>query len=248
MGTRTSYGPGTFCWANLSTTDVNAAKGFYAELLGWDYDDRPADDGAFSMARRYDANVAAIYPREEQEREQGQPPHWNNYVSVDDTDVAAVRAKALGGSVLAEPFDVSDAGRTALITDPAGAMFWLWQPRRHIGAGRVNDAGCLAWNELSTNATDRAMAFYSTLFGWRFERMSTDGGPAYWAIHHDAAAMGINGGLRELSDSEARSVAPAQRWMPYFTVGSAVSTADKARMTGGNILHGTHPIGAARSR
>jgi predicted enzyme related to lactoylglutathione lyase len=95
MGTRTSYGPGTFCWVNLSSTDVDAAKRFCAELLGWDYDDRAADDGTFSMARRYDANVAAIYEQEEQERELGQPPHWNNYVSVEDTDAAAFARRSL---------------------------------------------------------------------------------------------------------------------------------------------------------
>lgn len=243
MGTRTSYGAGTFCWINLSSTNVDAAKRFYAELLGWDYDDRADDDGTFSMARRSDANVAAIYEREEQERKLGQPPHWNNYVSVDDTDAAAIRAQQLGATVLVEPFDVSDAGRTAVISDPSDAMFWLWQPRRHVGAGRVNDLGCLTWNELRTDDAEGAIGFYSALFGWGFERIETGDGSAYWVIHHDAAAMTLNGGLHELSEHEIRSIASARRWIPYFTVGSAEATAESAKTHGGDILQRPGRIG-----
>lgn len=93
MGERSKYGPGTFCWINLSTPDPDGARRFYGELFGWDYDDRAS---GFLMARRYGANVAAIYEREEQERAQGLPPHWNNYVTVSDTDAAADRARDLG--------------------------------------------------------------------------------------------------------------------------------------------------------
>src|SRR5690606_27005213 len=111
--------------------DPDAARRFYAALFGWDYDDRTEDGGGFWMARRYGANVAAIYEREEQERAHDLPPHWNNYVSVVDADAAAARAVELGGAVFDGPFDVSDAGRTAVLLDPAGAMFWVWQPRKH---------------------------------------------------------------------------------------------------------------------
>ncbi|HEX7061519.1 MAG TPA: VOC family protein [Woeseiaceae bacterium] len=244
MGTRTSYGPGTFCWINLSSTDVEAAKRFYAALFGWDYAERPADGATFSMARRYGADVAAIYGQEEQERAHGLPSHWNSHVSVEDADASADRAKELGGAVLVEPFDVSDAGRTAVLADPAGATFRVWQPRRHIGAGRVNDVGCLTWNDLITNDAERASAFYSGLFGWRFKRLDTGDGPAYWVIQHQAAAGGINGGMRELSGDEAQTIAPAWRWVPYFTVESAASTIDEAKAFGGRVLDGPVRIGA----
>ena len=221
MGARSGYGPGTFCWANLSSTDPEAARRFYGELFGWSYDDRTGDDGGFWMARRYGANVAAIYRREEQERAQGLPPHWNNYVSVSDAGAAAAHARELGGTVFEEPFDVSDAGRTAVIIDPAGAMFWVWQPRAHIGAGHVNDVGCLTWNELYTNDAERAIEFYSSLFGWGFERVDTgDAEPTSWLIGNDAAAEGRNGGMRKLADPDAEPI-----WIPHFRVDSATSTA-----------------------
>lgn len=141
MGTRAKYEPGTFSWVDLTTTDRDAAKRFYSELLGWEYDDQPSEGGVYSMARRYDTNVAALYDQQESERAQGVPPHWNNYVTTDDADRAAAQVKQLGGSVLLEPFDVFDAGRMAVIADPTGAVFSVWQPRQNIGAGHVNDAG-----------------------------------------------------------------------------------------------------------
>ena len=242
MGTRTEYEPGTFCWVNMSATDLDAAKRFYAGLFGWHYDDQPNNGGTFAMARRHHANVAALYPREEREQAHGPPSHWNNYVSVSDADDTASRAQALGGTVLDEPYDVADAGRTAVLADPTGAVFWVWQPRKHIGAGRVNDAGCFTWNELGTTDVRRAAAFYSGLFGWRFEQVDTGGGPDYWTIGHDGAAMGRNGGMRELTARErAADVHP--HWMPYFTVDSAAAAAGKARDTGGSVLHGPAPAG-----
>lgn len=243
MGKRAKYEPGTFCWVDLTTTDLDAAKRFYRELLGWEYDDRPANGDVYSVARRYEADVAAIYGQLEQERAQGVPPHWNNYVSTDDLDGVVVRVKELSGSVLAEPFDVLDAGRMAVIADPTAAVFCVWQPGKNPGAGHVNDAGCLTWNELSTSGAERAKTFYSALFGWRFELMEAGDGPPYWIIGHDGAAMGRNGGVRELSAEETQAGVPPN-WMPYFTVDSVQDATEQAKASGGGILYGPVPAGA----
>lgn len=236
MGTRTAYEPGTFCWANHSTPDLAGAKRYYGELFGWGFDDRTNDGDGFWMARRHGENVAALYPREEQERAQGLPPHWNNYVSVADADASAARAVELGGAVTEGPFDVSDAGRTAVLTDPTGAMFWVWQPRAHIGAGRVNDAGCLVWNELRTDDPERTLAFYSALFDWSFEQRDPTDGGAYWVISNRAAGGGRNGGVRQVSTHDVPDAARA--WIPYFTVDSVAVTAEAAAASGGSVHRG----------
>ena len=101
MGERTSYTPGTFSWAELVTSDAGAAKGFYTQLFGWEYDDNPAGEGQiYSMAKRDGHSVAALYPGD-------QPPHWNCYVTVASADETAQKAQDAGGSIMAEPFDVS---------------------------------------------------------------------------------------------------------------------------------------------
>lgn len=243
MGKRAAYAPGTFCWVDLATTDVEAAKRFYSELLDWEYDDRPANGGVYSVARRYDVDVAAMNDQQSEERESGVPPHWNNYISTDSADETAARARDLGGSVLVEPFDIMDVGRMAVIADPTGAVFCTWEPRSHAGAGHVNDVGCPCWNELSTTDTQKASSFYSQLFGWRLEELDTGGGPAYWEIRHDGGAGGRNGGVRALAPEQA-GVPP--HWMPYFTVESMTAAADAAKASGGNLFFGPAEISMGR--
>src|SRR5918998_4241018 len=119
MGTRTSYEPGTFSWVDLATTDPAGAKRFYGELFGWEADDMPAGDGAtYTMLRLGEHYVAGLAEQPEDERGQGIPPHWNNYVTVADVDASAERVGSLGGTVLAPPFDVLTAGRMCVVQDP----------------------------------------------------------------------------------------------------------------------------------
>src|SRR5579863_10304413 len=157
MAERTQYTPGTFSWADLSTSDQDGAKAFYTALFGWDVQDNPVPgDGVYSMMLVGDKPVAAISAQPEQQREAGVPPMWNSYVTVEDADATAARAGELGGNVHAPPFDVMDVGRMAVIADPQGAFFEVWQPKLHIGANLVNGPGLLSWNELHTNDLDGA--------------------------------------------------------------------------------------------
>ena len=171
MGERTEYAPGTFCWVELTTTDQDAAKAFYGELLGWAAEDRPVGEGGYvySMMQVGGKNVGAIALQPEQQREAGVPPLWNSYVSVEDADATAARAGELGATVHAPPFDVMDVGRMAVIQDPQGAFFEIWQPREHFGASLVNAPGALVWNELASPDLEASSAFYGALFGWKVE-------------------------------------------------------------------------------
>lgn len=234
MGTRTSYEPGTFSWVELATTDPEAAKRFYAELFGWDYEDNPVPgDGVYTMAKVGGETVAAVWEQPEAQREAGAPPNWLSYVTVASADDAAAAAKEAGGSVHAEPFDVMEAGRMAVIADPTGAMFGVWEARQSIGAGRVNEPGCLTWNELATNDVEAASNFYTELFGWSIEELDTGGGPRIWSIGHEGGADGQNGDVRELGPAE-ESFAP--NWMPYFAVESVDGTLESADKAGAATL------------
>src|SRR3954465_8084587 len=106
MGTRTEHTPGTFSWVDLSTHDAAAAKAFYGGLFGWEFDDNEIPGGGvYTMCKLDGANVCAIV-------EQPQvPPHWNNYVTVEDAGAAVAKARELGANVLDDAFDVMDAGR-----------------------------------------------------------------------------------------------------------------------------------------
>lgn len=226
MGEVGRYPHGTFCWVELGTTDVGAAKRFYGELLGWEMEDMPIPGGTYTMCRIKGKDVAALFGQSEQER--GAPPHWNNYVAVDDLDTATARARGLGATVVAEPFDVMESGRMSVLADPTGAVVSLWEAGRHAGAGLVNEPGCVTWNELSTRGPEAAKRFYGDLFGWGTEDAEPDGSYASWNLGDL-----LIGGLRRL-DEEDQAV-PAY-WMPYFVVESADRATEKVTGAGGTVL------------
>ena len=226
MGERTSYPPGTFSWAELVTSDADAAKTFYDAVFGWDYDDRPIpDDGVYTMALRDGETVAALYRGD-------QPPHWNCYATVASAGDAAARAAELGGTVIAEPFDVMDAGRMAVIADPAGAALCLWQPGTNIGASLVNTPGALTWNDLVTPDPEGAVAFYGGLFGWTAEAIPDAGG--YRVIRNGDRS---NGGIMPLDPDRMGSETPPS-WMPYFGHEDVERLIGEVEGLGGRVFNG----------
>ena len=129
-----------------------------------------------------------------------------------------------------------DAGRLVLLQDPAGATLCLWQPGRTIGAGRVNEPGCLTWNELHVPDIGAAASFYGELFGWTTEAMQTGGGPEYHVIRNGERS---NGGITSTQPGEPPN------WVPYFAVESLDGALAAAADAGGETLAGpiTMPAG-----
>ena len=164
--TQLEHAPGSFCWIELATTDGEAAKKFYAELFGWEAKDQPVGpDMVYTMLKLNGKDVGALFQKGEQMKQV--PTHWASYISVTNADESAAKAKSLGGTVVQEPFDVMEVGRMAVIADPTGAHFCIWQPKQHKGVGVKGETNSLCWNELLTNDTERAKDFYTKLFGWK---------------------------------------------------------------------------------
>ncbi len=237
MGERGEYMAGTFSWSDLATSDQAGAKAFYGALLGWEAEDMPVGDGAYySMQLVGGKRVAAIAGQPQQQRDAGVPPSWSSYVSVESADAVAERAKELGGSVHAGPFDVMTAGRMAVIQDPQGAFFMLWQPREHIGAELVNAPGALVWNELQSADLDASASFYSELFGWQIEQ-APGMQDRYLSIKNGTAN---NGGMRELTPPQPPN------WLTYFAVEELDAALAKLDGLGGSKLAGPIDIQIAR--
>lgn len=238
MSERTKYSPGTFSWTDLTTPDQDAAKQFYEALFGWTAVDYPVgDDAVYSMMELGGKNAAAISPQPSQQADAGVPPLWNSYVTVDSADAAADRADKLGATVHAPAFDVMDVGRMAVIQDPQGAFFMLWEPKQHIGASVVNVPGALSWNELATPDIDASAAFYRELFGWKFETFEGMQMP-YMVIQ--TADGNSNGGLRGAMENEP------SYWLVYFGTANIEEGMASATELGATSLAGPMDIGAGQ--
>src|SRR5256885_1881362 len=173
MPERDGYMPGVPCWIDTSQPDPEAAVDFYSGLFGWDFEDvmPPGAPGKYFIARLRGGDVAAVGSQPA-----GAPPMavWNTYVWVQSADEAAAKVRQAGGRVLTDPFDVMDAGRMAVFTDPEGAAFCVWQAKEHKGARIVNEPGSLNFNGLNTRDAAGAKSFYGSVFGW--EALGLPGG------------------------------------------------------------------------
>ncbi|MEY9949649.1 VOC family protein [Kitasatospora sp. GAS1066B] len=211
------------CWVELGTADPAAGQVFYGELFGWraETDPRP-EAGGYTMLLREDAPVAALTPL----YAPGQSSAWAVSFAVTDADATATAVTEAGGRVVLGPLDVFDAGRFAVVADPAGAVFALWQPRAFGGAAVFNQPGSLGWVELLTRDVPRATRFYPEVLDW-----SVTAGEWYtqWGI--DGADFG---GMMRMDEHFPASV-PAH-WRPYFAVTSVDDTVREAGRLGAETL------------
>ncbi|MFE5393536.1 VOC family protein [Streptomyces sp. NPDC056568] len=210
------------CWAELGTSDLEAAERFYAGLFGWHCAaDAGARAGGCTVARLDGAAVAALVPLDRR----GRPVAWNVSFAVRDADAAVRQVTAAGGTVEQGPADV-DAGRSVVAADPTGAVFQLWQGRSFPGAGLFNAPGSLGWVELLTREPGRAADFYTTVFGWTVT--ASDRYPQ-WGI--DGADFG---GMVTMDEKFPHEV-PAH-WLPYFAVADVDTAAADTTDAGGTVL------------
>lgn len=227
MAEMKEYKPGTFCWAELATSDPDAAKKFYGDLFGWDHHDDPVGEGmVYTMLMQGGKNVGALYGINEEMKAHNVPPHWLSYVSVANVDASVAKAKEHGAEVPRPAADVADIGRMAVLTDPTGAHFALWQPKKAHGAELVNEPVSVVWNELLTTDVENAGKFYTNLFGWGAD---VDKGGYTMFKNDDRGAGGM------MAISPDMGPIPSN-WMVYFAVADCDKTAEKARALGAQVL------------
>jgi uncharacterized protein len=178
---RDGYPSGVPCWIDTWQPDPDAAIEFYRDLFGWEFEEQSAAGPSerYFVARLRGLDVAGVGPLQE-----GVPPTpaWNNYIWVESADAAAAQTQDAGGSVLMEPFDVSDAGRMSVISDSSGAVFCVWQAKQRRGAQLVNEPGTWNFSELNTRDPEGAKAFYGAVFGWKLNTFDAEGGSGFWRV------------------------------------------------------------------
>jgi predicted enzyme related to lactoylglutathione lyase len=223
MPTVDSHAPGTFCWLELGTTDAASARPFYNKLFGWETAEQPMGEGAcYTLFKISGRDIAGGYDLMPEQRQQGVPPHWMLYFAVANVDEALAKAKAAGGTVLMGPMDVWELGRMAVVRDPQGAVFSIWQAKQHAGTGISGEVGAPCWAELEAADTAAARAFYEAVFGW-----GAKVSPEYteWTLDGKEHA-----GMKQIAP-EWGPVPP--HWLPYFLLKDCDAAVVRAGELGG---------------
>lgn len=222
MPEMTSHPPGAFCWIELGTSDAAGALSFYTSLFQWTVTEHEmGPSGIYYIFQKNGRDVAAMY--EISGEMKGMPTFWLSYISVANADAAAEKAKSLGGKVMNGPFDAGENGRMAVLTDPQGATFAIWQANSHAGVQARDDENTLCWNELQARDLSAPRAFYPALFNWRLKES-----PDYTEWHLGEHAVG--GMIASQSPPHVPSY-----WLPYFAVSDCDAVTAEAQSAGGNV-------------
>lgn len=219
------YPPGTPCWVDVASPDLDASVAFYRALFGWDAAAVELDGGDYRVFELGGKTVGGIRSVDDADA----LPLWRAYVSVDDASATANAVRDAGGRVVVEPYDVRDQGRLALCADGAGATFGVWQAGANPGAQLCIEPGTFCWIELACRDVDAAKAFYGAVFGWNGTTTPLEG-TSY--TEFDAGGSSVAGMILM---SELWPPDMPAHWMVYFAVDDCDVVADHAHRLGGRV-------------
>lgn len=224
--------PGAPCWIDLMTSDVAAARRFYADLFGWEYE--TGDDekyGGYVMARKNGRSVAGMMQKDDSQA--GMPDAWTTYLRVDDAAATAKAVEAHGGQVHMPPMDVPEQGHMAIFGDAAGAVVGVWQPREMLGYEIVGEPGAAAWHELHAKDYDDAVRFYKDVFGWETVVLSDTTEFRYTTM---GSGMTAQAGIMDASGYLPAEI--PSHWQVYFSVEDTDAIVEKATAMGATLQDG----------
>ena len=224
MPTRdTAWPAGTPCWIDYGAGDMDGAKAFYGNLLGWTWTGGDEEYGGYSNAEKDGSQVAGLGPL----MAEGDSPAWTTYFATDDAAATAGRIRDAGGTVVVEPMEVGPMGTMVIALDPQGHAFGLWQSGTHTGVQRFNEPGSLVWNESAVDDTEGARRFYGAVFGFEWDQMEMDG--------MDYATFRT--GDRPLGGLGQAQPGLPKGWTVCFAVASTDGAVGATETAGGKVLH-----------
>jgi uncharacterized protein len=219
-----------FVWYDLMTSDVEGAKTFYADVVGWNFSAQGPD---YHVANVGTAGMGGIMATPAKHV----PPFWSGYVYTLDVDAACARILQLGGKVHREPWNVPGVLRMAIVSDPTGANFNIMQPLME-GPGNMPLQGALGtvgWHELHAGDLDVAWEFYASMFGWtKGAAMQMGAMGTYQMFQVDGKDIG--GIMKKWT------AIPVPMWTYYFTVLGIERAAARIVQGGGKLVMGPHQV------
>ncbi|MGY5034330.1 VOC family protein [Streptomyces sp. 900116325] len=227
---------GTPCWADAMFTDVEGAKSFYGDVLGWTFGESSSEFGQYTQAYANGKAVAAVVPP--MPGQAGQSA-WCLYLASPDAAATAAKIRDNGGEVLMEPMQVGDFGSMALARDPGGVVFGVWQAGQHEGFEARATPGAYCWAEVFTRDPAKSDTFFPAVFPYRVKQMQDD------AIDFALYDLGTDPvlGRMKMTDDFPPEVPPYLN--VYFTVEDCDAAVAKATERGAILRFGpmTSPFG-----
>jgi uncharacterized protein len=226
-------------WFDLMTTDMEGAKAFYTETIGWKTQQwGDADPNKpYTMWLAGQTPIGGVMPLPEEARKMGAPPHWLAYTTVADVDASVQQVTKLGGRVLAPPMNIPKVGRFSVVADPQGAVFAVFKAEGDDMNAPPDAPGQFSWAELNTTDYEGAWKFYSELFGWK-HKSSMDMGPMGTYFMFQDPTEKTKGGMSNVA--KAMNLPP--HWLHYVTVDDMNGTCERIKSKGGKIMNGPMPI------
>jgi uncharacterized protein len=225
MSTETQTAVGKFVWHDHQSKDVEKAKSFYTELLGWDLETFDPDGLNYPTIKTGDQMHGGFG-----EAAEGSPPHWLGHVLVADADDAAEKIKAGGGTIYYGPADITGVGRFAVFADPQGAVASAFASATPAEGPPAE--GVFVWNELATSDIDAAKKFYGEVFGWSSRDMDMGDGMTY-TIFEAPGGGDVAGGMPLTEEMKSHGVPP--NWLSYLGTDDVDASADKAKELGATV-------------
>jgi predicted enzyme related to lactoylglutathione lyase len=216
-------------WVDLGSENAGASREFYAKLFGWQVEVNPDPQyGGYGLAKLGGRDAAGIGPK----MDPNAPTAWNLYIGTDDIEDLAGRVSANGGTVVMPPFDVGDQGRMAVFQDPAGAFISAWQGTR-MGGFQTDSPNSFGWSELNARGVDRALPFYTKVFGWTVRTSPMgEGAPDYNEFQIDGESVA---GAWEMNPNAPAEV--PSYWQIYFVVDDVDAAFQKALSLGAREIN-----------
>jgi uncharacterized protein len=221
---------GRFLWYELVTTDMEGARAFYTDVVGWGAQDAATPDMAYSLFTAAGSAVAGLMSLPADATQAGFRPGWLGYIGVDDVDRAAARAHELGGSVHVPPKEIANISRFAIVVDPQMATIGLfkWLTQHDASSTDLNTPGRVGWHELVASDWESAWRFYAALFGWQKEETDTGALGTYQLF--SAAGQTIGGMFNK------PAAVPVPFWLYYFNTADIDEAMKRVKAARGQIL------------
>jgi hypothetical protein len=214
---------GKFVWFEYVSKDAPKAQGFFGELFGWNTKKVPMPQGEYTMIAVGERTIGGYLPPP-----QGAPAHahWLTHLQVTDAKASQEKVKSLGGSIAMEAMKVGEFGTMAVVKDPQGGVFALWQPAK-ADAEPPPATGTFCWNELFSTDPAKSVAFYSAIGGFTEDKMEMGEGHGTYHLLKSGGEPRI---MKKMMDEQPHA------WLPYVSVANADASADKAKKLGATVI------------